>query len=153
MTSHYSRELHKRMGEGDVVELAGYQYRLDAITEIEGPNYHGYRAAAGVTRGGRPVADLHSEKRVYTVRNMPMTEAGIDAGLMRDLYISLGEPLDEGDWSIRLYYRPLVRWIWLGAILMAVGGLLAASDRRYRVTVQRTAGDPSSSTVAAPGRS
>ncbi|TAJ94229.1 MAG: heme lyase CcmF/NrfE family subunit [Gammaproteobacteria bacterium] len=154
ITSHYSRELHERMGAGDVVELAGYQYRLDAIDEIEGPNYHGYRATAGVTRGGRSVADLHSEKRVYTVRNMPMTEAGIDAGLFRDLYISLGEPLDEGtgagDWSIRLYYRPLVRWIWLGAIFMAAGGLLAACDRRYRVQVKHAATE--ASRAAAPGR-
>jgi cytochrome c-type biogenesis protein CcmF len=76
---------------------------------------------------------LHSQKRFYNVRGMVMTEAGIDAGLFRDLYVSLGEPLDGGDWSVRLHVKPLVRWIWLGALLMAIGGLTAVSDRRYRV--------------------
>ena len=142
LTSHYSQELHKRMGEGDAIELAGYEFRLDSIAEIEGPNYRGYGATASVSRGGRPVTTLHSEKRVYTVRNMPMTEAGIDAGLFRDLYISLGEPLDDNDWSVRLYYRPFVRWMWMGAIFMAAGGLLAATDRRYRIRIKSTSAKP-----------
>ena len=81
---------------------------------------------------------LHSQKRLYNAGGMPMTEAGIDAGLFRDLYVSLGEELDEraGAWSVRLYHKPFIRWIWLGALIMAFGGLLAATDKRYRKTVK-----------------
>ena len=88
---------------------------------------------ADVTKYDQFVTTLRSQKRLYTVRDMPMTEAGIDAGFTRDIYISLGEPLDDEAWSIRLYHKPFVRWIWLGAILMATGGLLAIIDRRYRL--------------------
>ncbi|OQX46600.1 MAG: hypothetical protein B0D85_03425, partial [Candidatus Sedimenticola endophacoides] len=78
------------------------------------------------------VATLHPEKRVYAVQRMPMTEAGIDAGLFRDLFVALGEPLgEEGAWAVRIYHKPFVRWIWLGGLFMSLGGLLAASDRRY----------------------
>jgi cytochrome c-type biogenesis protein CcmF len=83
------------------------------------------------------VAILRPEKRIYTVQTRPMTEAGIDPGFMRDIYVSLGETLGNGDWSLRLYYKPFVRWIWLGCIFMAVGGLLAAVDRRYRMAALR----------------
>jgi len=82
---------------------------------------------------------LNPEKRTYLVQTRPMTEAGIDAGFTRDIYVSLGETLGNGDWSLRLYYKPFVRWIWLGGILMGLGGLLAASDRRYRMAVARKA--------------
>ncbi len=82
------------------------------------------------------ITQLHSQKRLYNAGGMPMTEAGIDAGLFRDLYVSLGEPLDETAWSVRLYYKPFIRWIWLGALFMAAGGLLAATDRRYRMTLK-----------------
>ncbi|MDH3858200.1 MAG: hypothetical protein OEV07_09415, partial [Gammaproteobacteria bacterium] len=91
--------------------------------------------------------DLFPEKRTYLVQTMPMTEAAIDAGFTRDLFIALGEPLDkEGAWAVRIYYKPFIRWIWLGAIIMAIGGLFAASDRRYRrlarsVTVDADAGE------------
>ena len=80
---------------------------------------------------------LHPQKRTYSVRDMPMTEAGIDPGFTRDLYVSLGDPLDNGAWSLRLYHKPYVRWIWLGAIFMALGGLLATLDRRYRTALRR----------------
>jgi cytochrome c-type biogenesis protein CcmF len=134
LTSHYSAETHTRMSPGDRAELAGFTFMLDSIEEIEGPNYTGYEGSASVYKNGnRLVTTVHSQKRVYTVTNMPMTEAGIDAGLFRDLYISLGEPLNNGDWSVRLYYRPFVRWMWLGAVFMALGGVMAAADRRYRV--------------------
>jgi cytochrome c-type biogenesis protein CcmF len=84
-----------------------------------------------ITEEGRPLTTLHPEKRNYR-SGMPMTEAGIDAGLTRDLFVALGEPLgNEGAWSLRIYHKPFVRWIWLGGLLMALGGLLAASDRRY----------------------
>ena len=83
--------------------------------------------------GQRPVAELWPEKRSYFASQKPMTEASIDWGITRDLYVSLGEPLEDGDWALRLYYKPYVRWIWLGALLMALGGLLAITDRRYRL--------------------
>jgi cytochrome c-type biogenesis protein CcmF len=86
---------------------------------------------------------LHPEKRTYLVQTKPMTEAGIDAGFTRDIYVSLGEALGGGDWSLRLYYKPFVRWVWLGGILIAIGGLLAASDRRYRLAaLSKTAAAP-----------
>lgn len=137
ITSYYSTESHERMGVGDSVSLGGYEFQLTAIDIKQGPNYRADEARFLILKSDKPVANLSTQKRIYTVRNMPMTEAGIDAGLFRDLYVSLGEPLDNGDWSVRLYHRPFVRWIWLGAIFMGLGGLLAAMDRRYRIAVRR----------------
>ena len=86
-----------------------------------------------MTRAGKPVATLYPEKRMYAVRTSPMTEAGIDAGWSRDIFVALGDELGGGAWSVRLQYKPLVRFIWLGAMVMALGGLLAGTDRRYRL--------------------
>lgn len=98
-----------------------------------GPNYRADTATFTITRGGETVATVVPEKRFYQSGGQPMTEAGIDPGLMRDLYVSLGSPLgDQGAWSVRLHYKPFVRWIWLGALFMAIGGILATMDRRYR---------------------
>jgi cytochrome c-type biogenesis protein CcmF len=132
VSSNYSSELHLRMGAGDSAELAGYRYTLTELRPVQGPNYQATEAEFRVSRNGRPVATLHTQKRRYPVRGMAMTEAGIDGGFGRDLYVSLGEPLGDGDWSVRLHHKPLVRWIWLGALLMAFGGAVAAADRRYR---------------------
>ena len=85
------------------------------------------------------------------MRNIAMTEAGIGPGLFKDLYVSLGEPLDGGDWSMRFYYRPFVRWLWLGAVFMALGGVSAARDRRYRIRATAEAAQPSGSQTATPG--
>jgi cytochrome c-type biogenesis protein CcmF len=90
------------------------------------------RAEVRVYRGEDPVGTLYPEKRRYPIQEQPMTEAAIDVGITRDLYVALGEPLGDGSWAVRLYYKPLIRWIWFGPALMALGGLLAASDRRYR---------------------
>jgi len=139
MTSYYSSETHTRMGPGDTVELAGYAFRLVQLRDVSGPNYQATEAVLQVSRDGAEITTMHSQKRIYPVRGMPMTEAGIDAGLFRDLYFSLGEALDERDWSVRIYYRPFVRWIWLGGVFMAIGGLLAAGDRRYRLSIRRKA--------------
>ncbi len=136
ITSQHSVDLHQRMAPGDSVEFADYQFSLEELRPTTGPNFKATEAIVKVVKNGVHVTDLHSQKRLYTVRNMPMTEAGIDSSLMRDIYISLGEPLDGEAWSIRLYHKPFVRWIWLGAIFMAVGGLLAATDRRYRLKVE-----------------
>ena len=149
ITSHYSSEIHKRMGIGDTVELDGYTFKLETLEQHKGPNYDAIEAEMTVTRNGVPVTSLHSQKRMYPVRGMPMTEAGIDAGLTRDLYVSLGEQLENTDWSVRIYHRPYVRWIWLGAIFMALGGIFAATDRRYRLGVRRTVADLDGNTLKA----
>jgi cytochrome c-type biogenesis protein CcmF len=129
-----------RMSPGQTVELGGYSFRFDGVKVVQGPNYRADRGTIHLSRDGADVAVLHPEKRTYLVQTKPMTEAGIDPGFMRDIYVSLGESLGGGDWSLRLYYKPFVRWIWLGGILIALGGLLAASDKRYRMaTVRSTA--------------
>ena len=121
-----------RLAPGESAEVAGYEFRFDGVRDVAGPNYRALRARIEVTRGERPVAWLAPEKRTYASQPQPMTEAAIDPGFTRDLYAALGEPLGGGAWSVRLHYKPFVRWIWLGALLMAVGGSLAAADRRYR---------------------
>jgi cytochrome c-type biogenesis protein CcmF len=93
------------------------------------------RGTVRVTREDREVAVLHPEKRLYSVQRSVMTEAGIDAGFTRDLYVALGEPLEDGAWAVRIHVKPYVRWIWLGGLLTGLGGLLAAFDRRYRAKV------------------
>ncbi|MGH8119384.1 MAG: heme lyase CcmF/NrfE family subunit [Gammaproteobacteria bacterium] len=132
VTSNYSTDTHLRMKPGDKSEIAGYSFELAEIRTVSGPNYDATEALFRVSRDGKRVTELRTQKRVYKVRDMPMTEAGIGPGLTRDLYVSLGEPLENGDWSVRLYYKPFVRWLWLGALFMACGGLLAVTDRRYR---------------------
>ena len=129
-----------RMSPGQTVELAGHTFRFDGAKAIRGPNYHADQGTIRVFNNeGQEVAVLSPEKRTYLVQTKPMTEAGIDAGFMRDIYVSLGETLGNGDWSLRLYYKPVVRWIWLGGLMIAIGGLLAASDRRYRIATVRSA--------------
>jgi len=130
----YEVEKDVRMKEGDAVELAGYRFTLTDVSPANGPNYKAARATMTVTRDGRPVRTLHPEKRVYTVQEMPMTEAAIDTGALRDLYVSLGDPVEGEAWLIRVHYKPFISWIWAGCLLMALGGFLAASDRRYRVS-------------------
>jgi cytochrome c-type biogenesis protein CcmF len=107
------------------------------------------QGTVAVTDKGRPVVTLHPEKRHYPATQSTMTEADIDAGLTRDLYVSLGEPVDGGAWIVRIYLKPFVDWIWGGCLVMALGGLLAASDRRYRAKVRRTAEAPTSVASAA----
>ena len=147
-TSHYSIERDVRLAPGESVELGGYQFQFADLQRVEGPNYDAHRATIAVSRDGEALSDLHTEKRIYRVQTMPMTEAGIDAALSRDLYVALGEPLTGSDaWAVRIYYKPYVRWIWLGAILMALGGLLAIADRRYRRLSGRR--DPTAATASA----
>jgi cytochrome c-type biogenesis protein CcmF len=133
----YEVERDVRMAPGDTVTVAGYTFRFDGVRTIPGPNYQAARGTIIVRRGGKPVAVLFPEKRVYQVQQSPMTEAAIDTGPLRDLYVSLGEPAGDGAWSVRIYYKPFVVWIWGGAAIMALGGLLALSDRRYRLAVRR----------------
>jgi cytochrome c-type biogenesis protein CcmH/NrfF len=119
--------------------VAGHRIVFQGAQEFSGPNYVGVRGTLQVQRGGRTPFTMHPEKRLYKVQQMPMTEAAIDTGLTRDLYISLGEPLSETSWTVRVYHKPFVDWIWFGALAMALGGLLAALDRRYRVALRRDA--------------
>ncbi len=95
---------------------------------------------------------LRPEKRAYNVSNMPMTEADIDTGLFGDLYVSLGEPVEDGAWSVRIYYKPFITWIWGGCAIMALGGLLALADRRYRMAARREERSPATTIAAAPVR-
>jgi cytochrome c-type biogenesis protein CcmF len=141
--TQYDVEEDIRMSPGQSIELAGHSFLFEGVRDIQGPNYRASRGTIRVSRDGREVAMLHPEKRTYLVQTKPMTEAGIDAGLNRDIYVSLGEGLGGGDWSLRLYYKPFVRWIWLGALFMAAGGLLAASDKRYRLHARQRAAERS----------
>lgn len=140
MVKTYEAELDAPMAVGDSVELGGHRFTLVALQTIEGPNYSALQAQVAV----RPVSDsraheaalpttvLTPEKRVYRVQRLPMTEASIDRGITRDLYVAMGEPLPDGRWLMRVHHKPFVNWIWGGCLIMAVGGLVAASDRRYR---------------------
>ena len=133
--TQFDIEKDVRMSPGDEIALNHYVFRFDGVAPHEGPNYTAQRGTVHVLLDGREITVLHPEKRTYRVQSKPMTEAGIDPGLFRDIYVSLGEPLGNGDWALRLYYKPMVRWIWLGGLFMAFGGLLAASDPRYRMRV------------------
>ncbi|MCB1954291.1 MAG: heme lyase CcmF/NrfE family subunit [Rhodocyclaceae bacterium] len=128
-----------KMKVGDTTNVAGYVYRFDGISEVDGPNYIAARGTLSVTKDGKPVTTLHPEKRIYRVQRMPMTEAAIDTHITHDLYVSLGEAVDEQTWIVRIFHKPFVVWIWGGCVLMALGGLLAAMDRRYRKLAARDA--------------
>ena len=130
----YEVERDVRMHLNDVVTIAPYSFQLKSLGEVAGPNYKAVRADVEVRRGDEVIKILQPEKRRYFSSAMPMTEAGIDSGFMRDLYVSLGDPLDDArtEWSMRVYYKPFVPWLWGGILLMVRGGLLAALDRRYR---------------------
>jgi cytochrome c-type biogenesis protein CcmF len=130
----YEVERDVRMQIGDVVTIAPYTFRLNSLDEVRGPNYKAVRADVQVLRDDKIIEILQPEKRRYFSSAMAMTEAGIDSGFMRDLYVSLGEPLDDArtEWSMRVYYKPFVPWLWGGVLLMVLGGVLAALDRRYR---------------------
>jgi cytochrome c-type biogenesis protein CcmF len=133
----YETERDVRMDVGDTVTVGAHTFRFDGVRDVVGPNYRGARGDVTVSRDGRVIETLHPEKRIYNAQQMPMTEAAIDTGLFGDIYVSLGEPVEGGAWSVRVYSKPFVTWIWGGCFLMALGGALAISDRRYRVTVRR----------------
>jgi cytochrome c-type biogenesis protein CcmF len=137
MTTAYSLEKDVKMAPGDSLKLAHYTFEFNGVVEMPGANYQASRGTVRVIEDGRELTVLRPEKRIYRVQQTPMTEAAIDAGLFRDLYVSLGEPLEGGAWIVRVYYKPFVRWLWLGPLLMALGGLLAASDRRYRMAAKQ----------------
>ena len=134
LTSMYSTEKDVRLEANSNYEVAGYAFKFIKIEDRQGENFKATRATVEVSYEGKPLIILYPEKRDYGPGTMPMTEAGIDPGFFRDLFIALGEPLGKDAWSFRIYHKPFVRWIWLGGILIALGGLLAAFDGRYRRT-------------------
>ena len=141
MVKGYEVERDVRMGITDTVSIENYTFELVGVSEVNGPNYKAIRGEVNVTKDGKPLEVLYPEKRKYFSSAMPMTEASIDSGLFRDLYVSLGEPIqgDKPQWSVRVFYKPFVSWLWYGAILMVLGGLLAVSDRRYRKSAESLA--------------
>lgn len=140
MVKGYEVERDVRMAVGDTVTMGAYTVRLDGVKQVPGPNYVAQRGDVALLKDGVLLRHLNPEKRNYFSSQMPMTETAIDSGFTRDLYVSLGEPLDpQGSaWSVRVYYKPFVTWIWGGCLLMALGGGIAAADRRYRLK-QRSA--------------
>jgi cytochrome c-type biogenesis protein CcmF len=140
LTSVYSVEKDLRMAPGDSVDMSGYLFKFHQVNQAQGPNYVAQQGLVTVSHNGNQIAKLEPQKRVYQVQKMPMTEAAIDAGLFRDLFVAIGEPLgDEGAWSLRIYYKSFIRWIWLGAVFMAIGGLCATCDKRYRNKAKESA--------------
>ncbi|KAA3629475.1 MAG: heme lyase CcmF/NrfE family subunit [Proteobacteria bacterium] len=148
----YSIERDLRMAPGDSVEMGGYTFVFDGVKQGRGPNYTTSHGQVRVLKEGRAVTTLLPEKRIYTVQRMPMTEAAIDPGLFRDIYVALGEPLENGAWAVRVYHKPFQRWIWFGGVFMVIGGLLAASDRRYRLARRQRVAATSATTGGAEVR-
>jgi cytochrome c-type biogenesis protein CcmF len=132
MVRSYEVEQDQRFATGQALDVAGYSFRFLGVRDVVGPNYEGLEATVEVHRGDTLVAVMRPQKRVYRVQRNPMTEAAIQPGLTRDLYVSLGEEVAPDVWTLRLYVKPFVDWIWGGCGLMALGGALAISDRRYR---------------------
>ena len=151
MVSSFQEEKDVKMAPGESVDVAGYHFTFKGVRAVDGPNYAAARGEFDLAVDGRVVRTMHPEKRNYHSSAMPMTEAAIDAGFLRDVYVSLGEPIDrnkpEGEWAVRVYYKPFVDWIWGGCVLMALGGLAAMLDRRYRIRSRAAA------TVATPAGS
>jgi cytochrome c-type biogenesis protein CcmF len=140
MVGGYQEEKDVRMLPGDTVVVGGYTFTFVGIREADGPNYHASVGDVDLSKDGKVIRRMNPEKRNYSSSSMPMTEAAIDASLTRDVYVSLGEPLPDGAWAVRVYYKPFVDWIWFGCLFMALGGLMAALDRRYRLRAKSTVG-------------
>lgn len=132
ITVYYSEERDVRMVPGDSVELAGYEFRFNGVSKETGPNYMADRGDVDVIQEGKVLLTLYPEKRFYPASSNVMTEADIEPSLFRDLFVALGEPLGNKAWAVRIHYKPFVRWIWFGGVLIAMGGFITVFDRRYR---------------------
>lgn len=137
MVGTYQEEKDVRMLAGETVSVGGYQIQLKSVEAVPGPNYKAMQGTFLLLRNGKLEATMYPEKRSYFSSTMPMTEAAIDVGLTRDIYVSLGEELEDKAWAVRVYYKPFVDWIWGGCLLMAIGGILAISDKRYRMKLRK----------------
>ena len=131
-TTSYSVEKDVRLAPGESITVNDYSFRFKGVADHQGPNYVAQRGTLTVSHDGF-VETLHPEKRIYRVQQNPMTEAAISGNAFRDLYVALGEPLDAGAWAVRIYHKPMIRWIWFGALMMALGALLSMLDKRYRL--------------------
>jgi cytochrome c-type biogenesis protein CcmF len=132
VTQSYRVEKDIALKPGESVELKGYKFDFKDTKPVQGPNYDAIESEVVITRDGKLIATLHPQKRTYRVQTMPMTESGIEVDWNRDLFVAMGDDLGAGAWSVRVQYKPMVRFIWFGALVMALGGLIALSDRRYR---------------------
>jgi cytochrome c-type biogenesis protein CcmF len=128
----YKQETDLSLRPGQTTQHAGFDFTMNAVRNVAGPNYDAVEAEIAISRHGQPVTVLHPQKRTYRVQTSPMTEAGIDVRWNRDIFVAMGEPLGDGAWSLRLQYKPMIRFIWLGALVIATGGLISVCDRRYR---------------------
>jgi cytochrome c-type biogenesis protein CcmF len=146
----YESEKDVKMEAGDTIEVGGYAFRFDGVGNVTGPNYVAARATIHVSKGGNTVTVLYPERRIYPSQQMPMTEAAIDPGVTRDLYVSLGDALSPTTWLVRVQHKPFIDWIWGGCLLMAIGGLIAVSDRRYRIPSSRPADAAMAGVAARP---
>jgi cytochrome c-type biogenesis protein CcmF len=144
----YQIEKDVRMEVGDTVTIGAHQFVFKGVTNVPGPNYMASRGNIDVLKNGQFERTMAPEKRMYFATQMPMTEAAIDTGFARDLYVSLGEPVDNGAWVVRVYVKPFVDWIWGGCLIMALGGVVALSDRRYRLSRRRAQAVPPAALVA-----
>jgi cytochrome c-type biogenesis protein CcmF len=151
VTQTYRIEKDIALKPGETVELQGYTFQFNSTRPVQGPNFDAIESEVTISRDGKLVATLHPQKRVYRVQRSPMTEAGIHVKWSRDLFVAMGEDLGQGAWSMRIQYKPMVRYIWLGALIMALGGIVAVTDRRYR-TRRATAADTVGATGTAPAR-
>ncbi len=142
MVNGYQAEKDVKMAIGDTVSVGAYTFRFNGVWQKQGPNYTAWVGDIDLLKDNKSLRKMNPEKRNYVSSTMPMTEAAIDTGLIRDVYVSLGEPIDKANpyaaWAVRVYYKPFVDWIWGGCVLMALGGLLALTDRRYRTTSRAT---------------
>jgi cytochrome c-type biogenesis protein CcmF len=145
----HKQETDLSLRPGQSTQVAGYTFTMNSLREVSGPNYEAVEAEVTVARDGEQLATLFPQKRIYRVQKSPMTEAGIDVSWQRDLFVAMGEPLGDGAWSVRLQYKPMVRFIWLGALVVAIGGLIAICDRRYRQRVTSEATSPATTGVTA----
>lgn len=133
LSGQYSEEKVVRLNRNEAATLGEYRFVFQGVKEESGPNFTAREGQFLVEQEGKKVAELHPQKRVYNAQKMPMTEAAIDPGFTRDLYVALGEPMDGEAWSVRVYYKPFIRWIWVGGLVMMLGGLCSVLDRRYRM--------------------
>jgi cytochrome c-type biogenesis protein CcmF len=137
VVTSYQSERDVKMNIGDTVSVGGYQFQLKNLSQIQGPNYQAVRADIEVSHGGPPYAVMHPEKRAFSASQNVTSETAIDRSIWRDLYLSLGDEVEAGAWTVRVYHKPLVNWIWGGALLMALGGGLAVTDRRYALATKQ----------------
>ena len=152
MVGTYDIERDVAMQPGDSTTVKGYKFTFVGVQDVRGPNFEAARGHLEVTRDGQAVANMYPEKRIYRVQRNPMTEAAIESRVYGDLYVQLGEVISGGTWLVRIWVKPFVSWIWFGCLLMGLGGLLAVTDRRYRVRARDTAAAPSAGSSVSASR-